>query len=147
MSAKPRLSEGPLRSDRLAEAIREVATGYLKSPRDLEEMTEALVTTLRGRFSIGARVSRPRRDTPLALSQRLPETGVTWDYVNRGKTYSIHVVSVATVECVVDGELRRFRTLKALAKSILGYAPAVGGWRFFFGSLSPSEVNTRYKRV
>jgi len=120
---------------------------YQAPSRELEEMLKKQAKILRARFSIGRRLPRPRRETPLALAARLPEVGVAWTHTHGKVTYSLRVLGPATVECEGGGETRNFRTLKSLARAITGKNPPIGGWKYFFGGMSRADVTAKWKKA
>lgn len=137
--------KAPIR-DRLEDAVRETLKAHLKAGDTLDVLTEELVTALRGRFSLIERHRKPRKDTPRALAQRLPEAGVSWKYTRGTRVYTILVVDEHTVVLQEGESEKRLQSLKAVATEILGYYPGIGGWRYFFGEMSYDEVSARYKR-
>ena len=131
--------------DKLETAVREALTKAMgkRAPEMVDDVTEAMMEALRGQFAIGVRRPRPRRETARALSMRLP-VGVEFTHRRKGKVYTLRVVNDRAVDLECEGEVTRYESLKAVATAILGYAPSVGGWQFFFGTLDYAEVVERY---
>lgn len=128
----------------LADALRDALRGKT-SPELLEAATEAAVESVKRRFAIQRRRERPRKTTQRALSMVLPEVGVSIEVAHRQQVYKVTIAEGNLVVLELEGEvIGRFNSLKSAALSILGYAPSMGGWRFFFGHASHEEVNARY---
>lgn len=137
--------------DRLEQVVREalkphLTVGRKTSTEMLESATEVVVDALRRRFAIGARRPRPRRETPRALAARLPDAGVVITTHRKGHDYTVRVVGEHAVELECDGRVEGYESLRAVATAIMGYAPSVGGWQFFFGTMTRAEVSARYGR-
>ena len=111
------------------------------------EAAVAIADALRGRFVVAVRKPKPLADTPRALSMRLPDVGVEIAVERDERHYTVRVVGEREVECEVGGKVSRYRTLKAVAKAILGYAPSVSGWVFFFGMMERDEVTRMYGKA
>lgn len=145
-------TDGPGVRGQLEEALRDalrplLAVGRKATLNLLDEITDAAVDVLRRRFIVGVRRPRERRQTARALALRLPEVGVQIDKTHKGVTYSVRIVANGVELCEGDGPAERFESLKAVTVRILGYAPSVSGWRYFFGEMSSEEVTARYKRA
>jgi hypothetical protein len=132
---------------RLQDVIRETLRPHLSSTGNLDQVTEALLLALRGRFAVAVRRPKPRLDTPRARAHRLPEVGVAWTFTRRGVTYSLRITGDHELEVEYNGHVERFESLKAAARAICGYSPSVGGWVFFFGTLDHAEVSARYGKT
>lgn len=126
-------------------AVRETLSRYVTGGA-LEEMTDILVTVIKGRFVVGTRKPRPRRETQRALMMRLPDVGVEWTIARNTLMYTLRIATDHCVELDTGGELKRYPSLKAVATAIQGYPPSVSGWQFFFGLMSREEVLERYGR-
>lgn len=132
--------------DKLAQAFREALASKVKSTVMLDQMVESLMDAVTGRFIVGVRKPKPRRETHRALMRRLPDVGTKWTYQHKEIAYNLQVVgehAVAVWKEHGDGK-EIYESLKAAAIAILGYVPSVGGWQFFFGSMSREEVQERY---
>jgi hypothetical protein len=137
--------------DRFGEAVEDALRPHLavgrKTTTDLlEQAVEAVVDAMRGRFIIGVRKPRPRKQTERALSLRLP-VGIEISATHKGKVHTVRVIGEHQVELECEGKIERYESLKAVAVAIQGYPPSVSGWRFFFGTLSYEEVVARYGKA
>lgn len=111
----------------------------------LEELVEVCADAMRGKMILGIRRPKERKTTRRALAQRLPEVGVSFPYEHKGKRYQVSIVEGDMIEVECEGHVERYKTLKQVLTAILGYPKSIGGWQFFFGSLSSEEVSKRYK--
>lgn len=146
MAARKQPGEHGTVKDKLEQVLRGVLGPKLGPGSQLEELVSALASAMRGTMILGVRRPKQRKTTQRAIAMRLPEVGVTFPFLHKGQHYRISIVEGEMVELRDEaGEVRLFRTLKAVADAILGYDIPVGGWRFFFGGLSSEEVSSRYK--
>jgi hypothetical protein len=130
--------------DRLAQAFREALKPIVKSSAHVDTLVDTLMDAITGKFIVGVREPKPRRETHRALSLRLPEIGTSWTYERHDKTYRLTVEGEHLVKMEYDGKVERYESLKAAATAILGYVPGVSGWSFFFGHMNHKEVQERY---